>query len=511
MLKKVAKNTFIVSISTFFSMSMGLVRDILLASFFGTSAILEAFIVAFRLPNLFRSILGEGFADSVATPVLSEYQEDREKIFSIGSNLLSFSMLVLSLMTVLGVIFAKPLVMVIAPGFLDDPAKFSMTVDFTRITFFYLFFIGVSVNSFSILYTLKKFFIPSITPIFLNLSFIVGIIFFNQYFENYILVICVLVGGILQVVFPLIFLRKEGFKFKFNIKDIFKDKVLLRMLKLFPPRILSGAVYQLSVIVDTVFASFAHIVGQGAVASLLFANRYVHLPIAVFIHAICKVAMVDLSFYHSKDNLDDFKKLLVFSFSNLIFFVVPISVTYMFLSTPIIDVILHRGDFSIQSLNMTASILFFYSFGLFFFCSIKLLVNVFYALKDTLTPAKVTGISLVINVILSALFMYPLKIGGVALGSSIAAIFNFFILYYLLIKKIGKLNLKDVGVQLVKVLIISLAISSLARFFWYSCEFNRYIKAIIMLFGYLIIYTSAGLVFKLPQVNFARKWILKKR
>ena len=107
--------------------------------------------------------------------------------------------------------------------------------------------------------------------------------------------------------------------------------------------------------------------------------------------------------------------------------------------------------------------------------------------------------------------VYPLKIGGVALGSSIAAIFNFFMLYHLLIKKIGKINLKDVGIQFLKILIISLIISSLARFFWYRYDFNRYLKALVLIFGYLIFYTSAGLALKLPQVNFAKKWILKKR
>ncbi len=307
MLKKVTKNTSIVSLGTGFSMFLGCIRDILLAKFFGMSAIFEAFIIAFRLPNLFRSILGEGFADSVATPVLSEYQDKKEELFKISSNLLSFSMISLGLATILGIVFVKPLVAILAPGFVADPDRFNMTVSFARITFIYLFFIGISVNSFSLLYSLKKFFIPSITPAFLNISFIFGIIFFNKYFENYILVACVLVGGALQVIFPWIFLRREGFKFKFNAKTLLKDKVLLRMLRLFPPRVFSSIIYQLSVVVDTILASFSHIVGQGAIAALWYANRFVHIPIALFIHAICRVAIVALSYYHIKDNSADFK------------------------------------------------------------------------------------------------------------------------------------------------------------------------------------------------------------
>ncbi len=509
--KKITKNTSMISLGISVSMFLGFIRDVLIAFFFGTSAVLEAFIIAFKLPNLFRSIFGEGFSDSVATPVLSEYQGQRQKIFDTGSNLLSLSVIILPFATLAGILFAKPLVIVIAPGFLAEPDKFAMAVSFARITFLYLFFIGLSVNSFSMLYALKKFFVPSITPAFLNVSFIMGLLFFSRFFENYILTICVLSGGILQVIFPFIFLKREGFVFRFRLRNIFKDKVLRRMIKLFPPRILSSIVYQLSVIIDTVFASFTHIVGEGALAALWFANRYIHIPLALFVHAVCRVAIVDLSYYHSQGNFKDFKKLFVFSFQNIIFFIVPISIIYMFLPEGIIDVALTRGDFDLNSLKITSSVLFFYSFGLFFFCGIKLLVNVFYSLKDTVIPAKATAISLAVNVILSALLMFPLKIGGVALGSSLAAMVNFFILYVMLIKKIGKIDWQDTKSQFLKVLFLSLAIGIFSHSLWVSLSFGKYIKALIVTGGSSAIFVVIGYILGLRQIRYLKTWVSRKK
>ncbi len=198
--------------------------------------------------------------------------------------------------------------------------KFNLAVSFTRITFIYLFLIGISANIVSLLYSLKKFFIPAINPIFLNISFIIGIIFFSKFYENYILIICVVVAGFLQVIFPFIFLKREGFVFKFNFFKSLKESEVIRMLKLFIPRIWASIVYHLSVFIDTMFSSLVSIVGQGALASVYYANRLIQLPFALVALSISRVAIVDLSAYHKKGNMDDFKKLFVFSFQNIYFF-----------------------------------------------------------------------------------------------------------------------------------------------------------------------------------------------
>ena len=511
MFKKVIKNTYILSAGTLSSRILGFIRDILIAKFFGTSGLLEAFIVAFRLPNIFRSIVGEGFADSVATPVLSEHQKDRNKLFELGNHLVSLFIVILFVFSLFGAIFAKFFVILIAPGFLSDSAKLTLAVSFTRITFIYLFLIGLASNINAILYSLKKFFVPAINPIFLNISFIIGILFFSRFFNNYILIVCVLVAGVLQLIAPLISLKRAGFSLKFDLFSAVKDKEVIRMLKLFIPRVWSSVVYHLSVFIDTIFSSLGSIVGPGALAAVYYGNRLIQFPFALIALSVSRVAIVDLSSYHRDGDLEGFKKLFVFSFQNIIFFIIPLSAIFLAIPESIIDVIFARGRFDVYSLKMTSSVLFFYSFGLFFFCGIKLLVNSFYSLKDTRTPAKTATIALVANIALSAILMFPLKIGGVALGSSLAAGLNFFLLYHYLLKKVGKIDWQDTKSQFLKVGVLSIVIALTSRYLWLTLLFNKYIKLLIIGGSVTILFIIAGYILGLKQINYLKRWILRKK
>lgn len=510
MFKRIIKDTSLSAFGTLISRFLGFIRDVLLAYFFGTAAVLEAFLVAFRLPNLFRDVLGEGFSDSITVPVLAEYHQDQARIFSIGRRLLSLFFIVLCFLTLLGIIFSKYLVMIIAPGFLSQPDKFNLTVSFTRITFFYIFLIGFSVNMNSILYALRKFFIPSLTPAFLNVSFIAGIIFFSRIFADYTLVVCVVAAGVIQIIFPYIFLKKEGFNFKFSFAGARRDPAVIRMIKLFPARVWSSATYHLNVIIDTVLCSLSGVVGPGALAAVHFSNRLIQLPLALFVLPLVRVIIVDLSAYHKEEKWEDFKKLFVFSFQNIIFFIIPITVIYLAISRGIIDVIFRHGEFSAYSLSITARAFFFYSFGLFFFCAIKVLLSAFYALKDTYTPAKTTAVCLLLNAALSVLLMFPLGVGGVALGSSLAAAVNFVMLYLALVKKIGKIEWADTKSQFLKVFILSVTAGGISRWLWESFTFCKYFKILIIAAVIGIIFLGVGSFLGLKQIEYIRTWLRRR-
>lgn len=499
------------TVGTLVSRILGFIRDVLMAKFFGTSDVFEAFLVAFRLPNIFRSIFAEGFTDSVATPVMSEYHQDKEKVFETGNRLLCVFFIVLCLFTLLGVIFSRQLVMLTAPGYIPNLYKFNLAVSFTRITFFYLLLIGISSAMVSMLYSLKKFFVPAFNPVFLNITFIPGILFFSGYFKNYILVACVVVAGVLELLFPLLALKKNGFIFKFDIKASLADPILRKMFRLFVPRIWSSIVYQLNVFVDTIFASFTQITGIGALAAINYANRLTQLPFALIVLSIAPVVVVDLSKHHKDGNFEDFKKLLIFSFQNVIFFVVPIALIFIFLPNAIIDVLFKRGEFDAYSLNITSSVLFFYAFGVFFFCINRLLVTSFYAIKDTRTPARVATIALLLNVVLSAILMFPLKIGGVALATSISASVSSVLLYRSLIKRIGRINWDNTKAQARRVILLSFLIALLASFLWTSLAYDKYIKTLIISGVSLIIFLGLGFILKLKQIIYLKQWILKKR
>ncbi len=511
MFKQIAKDASLVGAGTLASRVFGFIRDVLIASFFGTSAGLEAFLVSFRIPNLFRSIFAEGFSDSAATPVLSSYRKDKEKILGTGQDLACVLSFFLLFFTLIGVIFAKYFVILAAPGFVAQSYKFNLAVSFTRITFFYLFLIGLTANFTAILYAYKKFFVPAISPIFLNLCFIGGILFFGRALGVKVLVFAVLAGGACQLLFSFFILSREGFKLKFNLGKSLGNSQVIKMFKLFLGRLFSSGIYHLSVLVDTVFSSLSFIVGQGALASIYYANRLIQFPFAIVILSLSRVVMVDLSFYYKEKDLRKFKEILIFSFQNMIFFILPISVIFLFIPGEIVDIVFGRGKFGSYSLNLTSSILFFYSFGLFFFCGIKLLVNAFYSLTDTKTPAKSAGLALLANIILSGLLIFPLGAGGIALGSSLAAMFNFFLLYFFLRKKIGDIPWKNINLYLIKILLLSITYGLASRWIWELFFYNKYLKILIIFGAGLIIFLFGGYFLKVKQIRLFWQWILRKK
>jgi len=515
MFKKIIKNISIISLGTLISRIFGFIRDLLIAKFFGTSDVLEAFLVAFRLPNIFRNIFAEGFTDSVLTPTLSEYHKDRATLYKIVNKIFVLFSILSLIFVILGIIFSKYLVMISAPGYISYVSKFNLAVSFTKFTFIYLFLICISSIFTSTLYSLKKFFIPAINPVFLNISFIVGIIFFKNIFKNYLLVFCVVFAGILEVIFPYISLKKELFNLNIidyikKIKEIISDSVILKIFKLFIPRIWSSIIYHLSVFLDTILASLTDIVGKGALAGVYYANRVTQLPFALIALAIAPVVIVDFSIYYKEKNLDDFKKLLVFSFENIMFFIIPITSIFLFIPEAIIDVIFRRGEFDLYSLKITSSIFFFYSFGLFFFCAVKLLVSCFYSLKDTITPAKTATLSLIVNGILSVIFMFPLKAGGLALGTSISAAFNFFLLYFALIKKIGKIYLGGIKIYFLKVIFLSIIIGVISKILWINLYYNKYLKIFIVASVCVLIFTIFSYILGFKQLDYLKECLKKK-
>lgn len=494
-----------------FSRILGAVRDIIIARYFGTSGVLEAFIVSFRLPNILRSLFGEGFSDSVATPVLAEYQKDKDRLILLGSHLFSVVMLLLILCTLLGVFLAKPLVIAIAPGFLKESSKLALAAAFTRITFLYLFFIGLVAVLSSLLYVLKKFAFDAFVSSLFNICLICGILFFKEYFHNYILVISACAAGIIQFVAIYFYTRSQGISLKVRFKGAFGDKDIMRMGKLFIPRAGASVVYHLNVFIDTIFSSLGWIVGKGALAAIYYSNRIIQFPLALIALSISRVALVDLSGFHKENNFDEFKKLFLFSFHNILFFIIPAACIFLVMSREIVEVLFMRGDFSEASLAITAPVFFFYSFGLFFFCGIRLLVNTFYSLKDTATPAKAAGVSLICNVFLSAILMFPLKIGGVALASSIAGMLNFFILYKKLVSKVGGIHWGTTWNEIIKLCVAGFITSGVMKAAWLILPYNKYAKICVGMTAGCLSFLFLCNLLNITQFTYFKKWILKKK
>jgi putative peptidoglycan lipid II flippase len=438
--RSVARSAGVIGSLTGVSRVLGFVRDLVIAAAFGTSIAAEAFVVSFKLPNLLRDLVGEGAANAAFVPVLTECREKKPGDFwGLVSTLFLILAGVLAALTLLGVVFAPFIIRVVAPGFVAsaDAGKYPLTIELTRAIFPYIFLIGLSALAMGVLNTLKEFTASAIGPILLNLSMIFWGFFFEKTYGPMALVIGVLCGGVLQLGCQVPALLKKGFRLR---PPAFHHGAIAKIGRLLVPRAFGSALYHINVFVDTILASFERIVGAGGQSALYYSNRLFQLPLAIFGVAMAQALLPTFSSQMVREDLEGFKETFSFAVRTLMLVVLPASVGLIALSEPIIRIIFERGRFDAYSTAITSSALYFYAFGLLSCCFIKVFVNAFYAMHDTRTPVKITFVSLGLNILFCLVLMKPLKIGGLALASSLSATVNMLLLYRALRGRIGALD-----------------------------------------------------------------------
>ncbi len=424
------KSSGIVSMGVLASRFLGFVRDVVIAHFLGTGMIAEAFLLAQRIPNMFRDLVGEGAANAAIVPVLSEYSKKKshEEWLELIKVVMSWGVIILGGITIVGMIVAPWIVRLIAPGFVGDDAKFQLTVDLTRIMFPYLILIALTAFQVGILYSLNSFFAPAFGPCLLNVAMILGawIAAVFSWPLAYALSIATLIGGVWQFVAQWYTLHRLGVHWGIPAGGIFnlKHEGARQIFKLLVPRLLGTSVYQVNVFVDTLCASLSGIVGLGGIAAIYYANRLVQFPLGVFGYALASVSLPSLSKIAAEGDMVHFKETLSFALRNLMFILIPCAVGLAVLAHWVIHIVFERGAFNAYSTDITSQVLFFSALSLPFIGASRILVTAFYALQDTKTPVRIAIICLVVNVAFNALLMFPLKIGGIALASSIASVVN---------------------------------------------------------------------------------------
>jgi putative peptidoglycan lipid II flippase len=452
---------------------------------------------------MLRDLIGEGATNAAFVPVLSEYAVNKkEEFWELANVILNLLLIALSVITIVGVLISPLIVRLIAPGFLGDPEKFAITVKLTRLMFPYILLIGLTAYTMGVLNSLKHFSMPAFGPCLLNISIIICAMIWGESVMG--LASGVLIGGVLQLGVQIPVLYKKGFKFSFTRKlnHPAANKIWILLL----PRMLGSCVYQVNLFIDTILASLSGIVGLGGVAALYYAGRIFQFPLAIFGVAIAQAILPTMSREALEMDSDKLKKTLSFSLRVINFIIVPASIGLIVLAVPITRTLFERGKFDHYSTLITANALVFYSVGLFSYSGIKVLVNCFYSLKDTLTPVKIAGLSLLLNVILNLALMFPLKIGGLALAASISGIFNFSALFYTLRKKIGGLDGRRILNSFLKVTIAGLAMA----FVIYICAFKINLNLFIVIFIAIVSYGIATFVFDVKETKEFISWALKK-
>lgn len=511
----IIKSAGIIGFATLCSRILGLLRDIVIARLFGVYVYAQAFVVAFKLPNLFRDLLGEGAANAAFVPVFSEYsvKHKKEEFWELANVLLNLLLVILTLLTVSGVLFSPLLVRLIAPGFVADPKKLETTILLTRILFPYILLISLAAYSTAILNSLKHFSVPAFSPCLLNISIITFALLFGEGIKG--LSLGVLAGGVFQLAVQIPVLYRKGFRPAYFLKR-FRHPAAKVIGKLMLPRLFSSSIYQLNNFVDSIFGSLAFIVGEGGVAGLYFAYRLIQFPLGIFSNALSQAILPTFSTQALEETQERIKHTLSFGLRVTFFVMLPASVGLMVLAHPLISILFGGGRFDAYSATLTAGALFFYSIGLFSYGATKIIQSCFFALKDTLTPAKVSGLALIVNIILNSILMFPMKLSGLALATSISGINTFLILFFLLKKRLKPFNAGPVFSSFLRILTASAFMGIICHFaskniFFGNTVLEKLFNLALLIFIGIACYVFFCFIFRVKEMQEACNWLLRRR
>jgi len=420
-----------VSSLTLVSRILGYVRDFFIARAFGAGLATDAFFVAFRIPNLLRRLFAEGAFSQAFVPVLAEHknrlppEETRRLIDGVATALF----LALVVTAALGVAISPVIVYLSAPGFAADPAKFELTVQMLRICFPYIAFISLVALAAGVLNTWNRFAVPAITPALLNVAFIVAAVFLAKYFDPPIVALAwaVFAGGVLQLAFQIPFLVRLGLLPRWRL-DLSHPGVR-RVLKIMAPATFGVSVAQISLLLNTIFASY---LPSGSVSWLYYADRLMELPAGMLGVALGTILLPSLSKYHADANREEYARLLDWGLRMTVLLAVPAAAALAVIAMPLVASLFHYGRFGAEDAWMTCRALIAYSIGLIGMILVKILAPGFYARQNVRTPVKIGIVTLILTQLMNLAFIGPLQHAGLALAIGLGACLNAALLYRVL-------------------------------------------------------------------------------
>jgi putative peptidoglycan lipid II flippase len=418
-----------ISSMTFISRILGFVRDMLIARIFGAGIATDAFFVAFRIPNLLRRLFAEGAFSQAFVPILSEYKnrrtaEETRRLIDHVSTLLGITLFVV---TLIGIVSAPLIIYASAPGFSGNPEKFALTTELLRITFPYILFISLVSLAGGILNTYGKFFAPAFTPTLLNLSFIGCALWLAPLMDPPILALAwaVFIGGVLQLAFQIPFLirikRLPRLRFKSS------DTGSWRILKLMGPAVLGVSAGQISMLLNTIFAS---LLVTGSVSWLYYADRLMEFPAGLLGVALGTVLLPSLAKHYNSNSTEEYSRLLDWGLRLTFLLTLPAALALAILAIPLISTLFYYGAFSTHDVWMAREALIAYSVGLLGLILVKVLAPGFYARQNIKTPVKIAIVTLIATQLMNLAFILPLKHAGLALAVGLGACINAGLLYY---------------------------------------------------------------------------------
>jgi putative peptidoglycan lipid II flippase len=471
--RQILKSASIISVITVVSRTLGYIRDQRLTLLLGTTGIADAFVLAYRIPNVLRRLVGEGSMTASFIPVFTDYMRNRtkEETWEFANRLFwTFSVFVAAL-AVLGVVFS-PLAIRLFSMFGKNQVR-AEAIYLNRLMFPYILFIGMAAIAMAILNCFHIFGMPAATPILLNLSFIVfSVAAVWRYFGSpaSALAVGVLVGGILQFFLQVPQLVRKGMSFKFGVS--FTDPGVRRVARLMLPGFMGIGIAQINLLVDTIFANNRRM-PEGSLVSLYVADRVTELVLGGYAIAVATAILPMMSHQASAGDFDGLKKTFGFALRIVSFITIPAAVGLVILREPIVQVLFQHGLFVAESTRLTARALLYYAMGLPAFAAVKLIVPAFYSTQDMRTPVILAIFSLVVNIVLNLIFLFyffaRVQNGGPALASVLASYLNVGLLFVVFRLRFGRLGTWDILGSVGKIAICSAGMGALCwSTLWYS-------------------------------------------
>jgi putative peptidoglycan lipid II flippase len=459
-----SKAALMVSAAVMCSRVLGLAREMLFAWLFGAGRLMDAFLMAFRVPNLLRDLFAEGALSTAFITVFSRKieQEGEASAWRLASKIATLTTVFMSLVTILGIVFADVLVAFLAPGW--DAEKVALTVTLTRIMYPFILLVSLAALVMGMLNSKNVFGVPAMASSFFNIGSILGGIGFGYLLDPTFgekslagLAIGTLVGGALQLGVQLPSLWKVGFRFHPDFQ--WRDAGVRLVLGIMAPSVIAASAVQINVMVNAIFASYLQ---DGAVSWLQFAFRLMQLPLGVFGVAVATITLPVISRIAAGADRAGFGPTLGKALRLALFLTLPSAVGLFMLAHPIISVIYERGSFTGADSLQTALVLQFYAMGLLAYSCIKVLSPAFYAIDRRWTPMTVSFISIAVNAALNWFFVFHTALGprGLALSTGISATLNFLLLYLLMHRAAGRLESSRLLASLSRCVLASAALGA---------------------------------------------------
>jgi len=464
--ERLARDAGLTGIATLTSRILGLARDQVLAAFFGAGNDMDAFVVAFRVPNLVRDLFAEGAMSAAFVPTFTRELslKGKDDAWRLGNNVVNGLAVVTGALVLLGIVFARPLVTLYAGDFARVPGKLELTTELTRILLPFLTMVAIAAAAMGMLNSLHHYFVPAVSPAMFNVAMIVGVVGLTPLMPRLGMppimgvAIAALAGGFGQAAIQWPPLRREGFRYRLTFEP--RNPALHRILVLMGPGTIGLAATQVNLFVNTVLATSQ---GTGAASWLTYAFRLMYLPIGLFGASIGTAVLPAVSRHATAGDAAAVRRTVSRGLALMLVLNVPATLGLIVLAVPIVQLLFERGRFLPADTAATAGALRLYAIGLAGYSAVRIASPTFYAIGESRVPAIVSGAAILVNVSASVLLVRTIGFAGLALGTSLAAIANAALLLWLLRSRLGGLEGRRLVSTLAKIGASAIVMAIVAR------------------------------------------------